>query len=426
MAAKPAPIDPGKFTEHHEVVNILYDLKESRARNPDDYIFSDVVDDEGHEYVDLVQEGGGMLGIALLGYTFVLEQMGIRFYSLAGTSAGAINTMLLAAFGTPGEAKSEKVLKLVAEQDLSLFVDGDSDAKKFVNALKNWNGLFNTLFRGLQVLDNLDKDMGLNPGDYFYNWIRETLESQKILSTADLMKRVNAFPESIRVERSRRKDDLTLAKGSARVAIIAADITTETKAVFPEMADLYYKNPGEVSPAAYVRASMSVPLFFSPMVIGDIPSGKDAILRWNRKASYFGAIPEKVHLVDGGIMSNFPIDVFHQSYQVPRRPTFGVKLGLSRRHANNIANYRQLLSSAFFAASNIKDTDFIVNNPDYRNLVSQIDVGAHDWLNFNMTEAEKIDLFVRGAHCAKDFLNTFRWDYYKKLRKELILGKGAV
>ena len=37
-----------------------------------------------------MQEGGGVWGIALLGYTYILEKMGIRFFSLAGTSAGAI------------------------------------------------------------------------------------------------------------------------------------------------------------------------------------------------------------------------------------------------------------------------------------------------------------------------------------------------
>lgn len=79
------------FTENEYVQKIINDLKKDIANQP----FSDVLDDEGHQYIDLVQEGGGVLGIALLGYTYVLEQIGIRFFSLAGTSAGAINTLLL-------------------------------------------------------------------------------------------------------------------------------------------------------------------------------------------------------------------------------------------------------------------------------------------------------------------------------------------
>ena len=36
-------------------------------------------------------EGGGVLGIALTGYTYILEQAGIRFLGVGGTSAGSIN-----------------------------------------------------------------------------------------------------------------------------------------------------------------------------------------------------------------------------------------------------------------------------------------------------------------------------------------------
>ena len=47
--------------------------------------------------VDLVQQGGGMFGVALLGYTYIMEKAGIRFHSFGGTSAGAINAAFLAA-----------------------------------------------------------------------------------------------------------------------------------------------------------------------------------------------------------------------------------------------------------------------------------------------------------------------------------------
>ncbi|MBP9083691.1 MAG: patatin-like phospholipase family protein [Bacteroidia bacterium] len=60
-------------------------------------IYSDVYDESGNQIIDLVQEGGGMWGIALIGYTYILEKAGLRFNSVAGTSAGAINTMCLAA-----------------------------------------------------------------------------------------------------------------------------------------------------------------------------------------------------------------------------------------------------------------------------------------------------------------------------------------
>ena len=73
------------FTQHPEVVKIIQGLAKDKINERQ---FSDVLDSSNHQYVELVQEGGGVLGVALVGYTYVLEQMGLRFFSLAGTSAG--------------------------------------------------------------------------------------------------------------------------------------------------------------------------------------------------------------------------------------------------------------------------------------------------------------------------------------------------
>src|SRR5690554_3260836 len=97
-----------------------------------DKIFSDVIDSEGHQYVDLVQEGGGVLGVALVGYTYILETAGIRFCHLAGTSAGAINTLVLAAIDSIDKEKSKMVLDILARKDLFEFVDGDPVLKNIV------------------------------------------------------------------------------------------------------------------------------------------------------------------------------------------------------------------------------------------------------------------------------------------------------
>ena len=95
---------------------------EANAAAGKPFIVSDVYDEAGNQYTDLVQEGGGVWGIALLGYTYVLEQVGIRFFSLAGTSAGAINTMLLASGGCKNEFRTEKIIKDLLELDLFSFV----------------------------------------------------------------------------------------------------------------------------------------------------------------------------------------------------------------------------------------------------------------------------------------------------------------
>ncbi|MBK9733871.1 MAG: patatin-like phospholipase family protein [Saprospiraceae bacterium] len=103
--------------------------------------FSDVIDKKGNQYVNLVQEGGGLLGIALVGFTFILETAGIRFWRLAGTSAGAINAMLLAAVGEKHEAKSEIILEELDKVNFSDFADGH----KFVRRVLKFPGFFKKL-----------------------------------------------------------------------------------------------------------------------------------------------------------------------------------------------------------------------------------------------------------------------------------------
>ncbi len=92
------------FIHHPEVLKCISQLENSFSKNNRPFIVSDVYDDDGNQYVNLVQKGGGVLGVALVGYTYILEKMGIRFVRLAGTSAGAINTALMTVIGEKKDA----------------------------------------------------------------------------------------------------------------------------------------------------------------------------------------------------------------------------------------------------------------------------------------------------------------------------------
>jgi NTE family protein len=135
--------------------------------------------------------------------------------------------------------------------------------------------------------------------------------------------------------------------------------------------------------------------------------------------SYNGDVPKEVFMVDGGIMSNFPIDVFHKKNSVPRLPTFGVRLGVDRNTANKISSPLNLFGAMFNSLRHLHDYDFILRNPDYRMLISKIDIGDHDWLNFGIDDKAKIDLFKRGAETASLFLRDFNWGEYKKIRAQM-------
>ena len=69
-----------------------------------------------------------MLGVGLLGYTYVLEKAGIRFIGLGGTSAGAINTILMATSrDAPDEPCSLKMLDIMTHMNFLNFLDGPLD-----------------------------------------------------------------------------------------------------------------------------------------------------------------------------------------------------------------------------------------------------------------------------------------------------------
>jgi NTE family protein len=398
------------FTQADEVRNLLRELKEAHEDKP----FSDVVDDEGNQYVDLVMEGGGVLGVALVGYTYVLEEMRIRFLRVGGTSAGSINAVLVAGLGAPGERKSEKIVKELANLDLWTFVDGDEDVRSFVQTLVRNPGFFGIGFRGLQVIDSLFAQLGLNPGEAFYDWLSGLLAREGVGTTQRLRERMAQFSPGLR---TREGDELGPDRVVPYLALVAADVSTQTKVEFPKMAPLYWRDPDDVDPALYVRASMSIPYFFYPLRAKNVPQGREAVARWRKLASYEEEPPEVCTLVDGGIMSNFPIDLFHLPEKVPAAPTFGAKLGTDQRRSAEIDSPQRLGAAVFRSASHTLDYDFIKRNPDYRKLVAYIDTGPHGWLDFDMDDEAKVDLFVRGAREAAEFLSTFDWEEYKEIRR---------
>jgi NTE family protein len=400
------------FTNDKQVRDLLSELRDCCP----DKEFSDIVDGKGRQYVDLVMEGGGVLGIALVGYTYVLEEMGIRFLGVGGTSAGAINALLVASLATPAKPKSAKIVQLLANTNLREFVDGDPDVQDLIDAIYKGAGPFKLGLKGIQVLDNLRRDLGLNPGSKFLEWLSGALAEAGIRTTRQLAARMKSLPKSLR---KRDGKALTVKEAAPQLALVAADVSTETKVDFPRMAPIYFRKSGSVNPALYVRASMSVPFFFHPLRIDNIPQGKTARKNWEALASYDGQLPTSCTLVDGGIMSNFPIDLFHDPKNVPIAPTFGAKLGTDERQTRTVASPMRLLGAVFNSARHTLDYDFIVRNPDYKRLVTAIDTGDHNWLNFEMAPKDQLDLFVRGARAAKEFLVEFDWSAYKEIRKQI-------
>ncbi|MCC5930379.1 MAG: patatin-like phospholipase family protein [Cyclobacteriaceae bacterium] len=378
--------------------------------------FSDIQDEEGHQYVDLVQEGGGVLGIALVGYTYILEQAGIRFFSLAGTSAGAINALMLAGLGPIQEAKSEKILALLTEKNLFDLLDGDKGIKKLIQrAVKGEGGIGWALtWQALKIYRTLRSRLGINPGNEFQKWLSEELRKHGIERYEDMARLREQLPEGfINIK------DGNIEGLKPKLAIVASDITTKSKAEFPKMASLYWQDPMAVHPSEFVRASMSIPFFFEPYEVLDLPNkGKHNDPQWLNYCKYQGPVPDKVRFVDGGLLSNFPINVFHRTDgKAPRLPTFGVRLSAFRQNFSKTDDIRSLTGSILDTMRQIYDYDFLLRNPDYKQLICRIDADQEfNWLDFEMPVAEQVKLFSLGAYKAMEFLEKFDWQQYKLTR----------
>ncbi|MFW5758634.1 MAG: patatin-like phospholipase family protein, partial [Bacteroidota bacterium] len=284
-----------EFLEHPEIKKILPEvdkLKREKKR------FSDIEDAKGYQYVDLVQEGGGILGIALVGYTYVLEKTGIRFYSLAGTSAGAINTMMIAALGKTEEAKSEKILEILSNKNLFELVDGEKIMRTLIRKfIRQESGLAWTIIWNIRKFYRiLTSRMGMNPGDNFVQWINNELNKAGIKTMADIERLRSKTPEGIK-----HVGDQDISDMHPKIAIIAADITTHSKIEFPKMSELYFDTPASVKPSLLVRTSMSIPLFFEPVSFDRIPNvGVKNDPKWIEYCKYYGPVPGKAVFVDGG------------------------------------------------------------------------------------------------------------------------------
>ncbi len=480
MAAK---ISPANFLAQSGVDEMVAALQQHFASLQSPMIVSDVTDEDGHQYVDLVQEGGGVLGIALVGYTYVLEKMGIRFFSLAGTSAGSINAMLLGCAGNKEDEKSPLIVEHLVNLDMFSFVDGKSSNWRFTKWIKKmiqqlllgskllrnlrivvmvalltllaatigcfvinffkpgiakWiglgAGLLLFLISGLliwgisRIRYFLKSGYGLNEGKVFHNWIRDVIsgfhiqndpQQPSIRNYADFSTHYMRVPQlSVRPDPRRSNN---LAPTVPMLTLITCDIISERKIEFTQMWDLYWAKAEDLHPGDFVRASMSIPFFFETYSLADIRK-KSSFATWDRHLNWENekkAIPDVAQFIDGGTLSNFPINVFYNpSYPVPRMPTFGIRLQdgvLDYANRSNNTLFRYIAS--WFATIRFNfDRDFITKNRAYTMGVKNIDVRAHSWLNFFMNDEEKITLFKKGAEAAIDFLKNFNWEQYKAER----------
>ena len=198
------------------------------------------------------------------------------------------------------------------------------------------------------------------------------------------------------------------------VTVVTTDITNEIKVEFPAMHKMYWGDDLQVSPASYVRASMAIPFFFTPFEVVHDPAQLQAReIEWlkfmkiiKRKDPHSTSNRDSTLFVDGGALSNFPINIYATpEMPLPRKPTIGIKLEYEDESLSNVVNSEvREVGSIVSTMRYFYDRDFLSKNDMYKRTVRSIDTGQIHWLNFALTETDKLELFFRGAVAAGLFL----------------------
>lgn len=228
--------------------------------------------------------------------------------------------------------------------------------------------------RGWDILNRL----GAYKGDVFQEWITGLLDAKGIETFGDL---------SIEGE--------TDPRWRWKLKVIVSDITKKRLVIFPNDGDLFDLEPDKIKIADAVRASMAIPFFFRPVAMG---------------TSY---------LVDGGMLSNFPIWIFDSEGE-PEWPTFGLLLEEDPKEERDLIRETTRFKRIFqFSSDLVKTMMFshdrrFVRPEDFTQRTIRVPVGDVGTTEFDLSFSRKEKLYHNGKMASNEFLRTWNWDEYRE------------
>lgn len=321
---------------------------------------------------DLVLEGGGVKGLGLVGAVRELLRAGYAFERVGGTSAGSIVAAFLAAGAT-----REQLEAIMGRLDYRRVPDRPRPG---IPGVSEGAGL---LFK-----------RGAYTGDYIHDFVRRELEALGVRTFADL----------------RRRDagaDPALRRGprASRLVVMATDITHGRLLRLPWDYGLLGLDPEEQLVADAVRASISIPLYFEPVTVRD-PS-----------------TAEETTLVDGGVLSNFPIEVFDRTDgAAPRWPTLGVRVipalpagdaqlfpGIALPALPPVHLLEQVVATAI-----VGHDQTYLERPCVARRTIAVDTAAVGVVEFDAPPERRAEVVANGEKAARAFLRGWDWDAYRR------------
>lgn len=311
-----------------------------------------------NKLVDLVLEGGGVKGIALVGAISEMVHAGYSIQRVAGASAGAIVGAFVASGCSP-----ERMSEIMRSVEYEKFQDA-TWLSRFGTAGKLASAIFLN---------------GMYKGDYFEKWIEQQLLECGVKTFGDLKL---AGPEFQKLP----------SNMAYKLVVVVGDLSKGELVYLPWDYHKYGLDPDQQSVAKAVRASMAIPFFFKPASIGGST------------------------LIDGGWLSNFPVDAFDQPISAqPDWPTIGINLGAgedSRLTPREISGPISFAKALLDTATNGHDQRHI-NNPATLARTMFVEVGKIKSIDFNLNKSQQDFLYENGRSAAKKFLKNWDYETYK-------------
>jgi NTE family protein len=314
---------------------------------------------------DLVLEGGGVKGLGTAGAVMGLLEAGYRFHRVAGTSVGAV----AACFAAAG-VDSPTYRDILSRLDLSRVPD-----RRVPLPLVS---------EGFSLVARC----GAYPGDWIRAFLLRELGNLGVRTFGDL-------------RRDDAGDDPALATPDHRykLVVMATDVTHGRLLRLPWDYALFGLDPDDQLVADAVRMSLSIPFYFEPCTLKDRGTGESATI------------------VDGGVLSNFAIEIFDRTDGVaPRWPTFGVRLlpdlpaglgALVPLYGVPMLPAVRLLEQVVATALVGRDQTHL-DRPGVRDRTMTVDTEGTAITEFGIRAEKKAGLIERGRATAQGFLQ--RWD----------------
>ena len=318
--------------------------------------------------VDLVLSGGGVKFIGLVGAIVALMDAGYSIKRVSGVSAGSVVAAILAAASVGDQLTGEEVKELAFSVPLHKWRDSGP-------------------VPSLGAAWGLVRETSMYRGDAAYDWIRSELKNLGVIYFGDVV-----------------DVDRLVVGPRYKLVVTVADLTAAQLVRLPwDYPRLYGLDPDEQPVADAVRASMAIPFFYRPVKLT-------------------GASGTTSTLVDGGVLSNFPIDTFDRADgKPPLWPTFGITV-LPRPNEGLGAVMPALKPLRFFEQTALLESllTTMLAGHDQTHLskpwvsarsiaVESTNVGV---LDFDSPRGRLEELYDNGYAAAEHFLSTWDWPAY--------------